>query len=163
MIPKDMVIGTKHLMNNYGTLEILEYRGRREVAVLFESDYTTMSTSDNIRNGRVRDPYYPKYFSKGFLGEGPYTLREDRPAFDKWKNMLERCYGDRYPAYKDCSVSKDWLNFQNFAEWINGQSNAFTKGYELDKDIKVPGNKIYSADRCQIVTKEDNLAQRHGK
>jgi len=32
--------------------------------------------------------------------------------------------------------------------------------YQLDKDIKVQGNKLYSPDTCLFVTQEQNLAAR---
>lgn len=163
MLPKDMVKGTIHKTLKYGQLEVLEYYSLRKVIVRFsQTGHIAEVFSTNIRTGSVRDPYYPIYFGVGYLGEGPYTLREDRPAFTKWKNMLERCYGERYlyGSYLSAEVSADWHNFQNFAEWINGQPNAFTRGYELDKDILSNGKNLYSPDTCMVVTKERNLAER---
>ena len=75
--------------------------------------------------------------------------------------MLERCYSEKYknkyPTYKNCTVSEPWLNFQNYASWhddnyyeVEGERT------ELDKDILIKGNKIYSSDTCIFVPRAIN-------
>lgn len=74
------------------------------------------------------------------------------PFYRKWKSMLERCYSDtrqeKSPTYKGCSVAEDWLLFSNFRGWMITQEYI---GLHLDKDIKVKGNKIYSAETCLFI------------
>jgi hypothetical protein len=76
------------------------------------------------------------------------------PFYIKWKGIIGRCYNPNvynFPPnqiYKDCSVSEDWLRFSNFRKWISSQD---WEGKQIDKDILVPGNKIYSADTCLLV------------
>lgn len=69
-----------------------------------------------------------------------------------WSGMLMRCYCDKYqksyPTYKGCSVCADWLRFSTFRIWY---STNYKEGFELDKDILVPGNKVYSPDTCRYV------------
>ncbi|MBV2128190.1 hypothetical protein [Arsukibacterium indicum] len=69
-----------------------------------------------------------------------------------WANMLKRCYCASYQkknlTYKGCSVSKDWLSFACFKSWMEQQD---WQGKQLDKDILVPGNKIYSPHSCVFV------------
>ena len=76
-----------------------------------------------------------------------------------WKNMLTRCYSEKYhdkhPTYKGCFVIEEWLDFQVFAEWLTSQE-FYLDGYELDKDILVRGNKIYSPETCALVPYEIN-------
>lgn len=83
--------------------------------------------------------------------------------------MLTRCYDEnchrRNASYKNCRVNKRWHNFQNFVEdiqylegydkWKEGK-NKKRNPMELDKDIKVPGNRIYSKDTCIFATKAEN-------
>ena len=71
------------------------------------------------------------------------------PYYQKWKSMLHRCYSENYhkkkPTYIGCSVCNDWLLFSNFKLWMENQD---WKGKQLDKDILVDGNKIYSPETC---------------
>lgn len=75
------------------------------------------------------------------------------PHYSAWIKMLERCYSaksqERYPTYRGCSVSTEWLTFSNFKAWMEGQD---FEGKHLDKDLLLEGNKIYSADTCVFVT-----------
>lgn len=72
--------------------------------------------------------------------------------------MLERCYSaklqERYPTYIGCTVSEEWSTFSNFKAWMETQD---WEGKQLDKDILVEGNKVYSADTCVFVTQTVNL------
>lgn len=70
--------------------------------------------------------------------------------------MLTRCYSDKYiknQNYIDCYVCDEWKNYQNFAKWYSEHKYALSKddSLELDKDIKVIGNKIYSPDTCLLL------------
>ena len=64
-------------------------------------------------------------------------------------------------SYKGVEVCEEWYNFQNFAEWCETQKflnakDVKGKSYQLDKDILVKGNKIYSPDTCCFVPPEIN-------
>lgn len=79
------------------------------------------------------------------------------PFYKKWHSMLERCYDDifhlKHPTYKDCTVTKEWLSFNNFKQWMKLQD---WEGKELDKDIVSIGNKIYSENTCVFVSRYVN-------
>lgn len=79
------------------------------------------------------------------------------PFYMKWTNMLARCYSSTYQArnqtYIGCSVCEKWLTFSNFKSWMEKQD---WKGKEIDKDILVNGNKIYSPETCVFVDKATN-------
>lgn len=76
------------------------------------------------------------------------------PIYDKWLGMINRCYSGKNRNYDDCTVVKDWHLFSNFARWMEPQEYI---GLCLDKDIMVPGNKLYSPDTCVFVNKLLNL------
>lgn len=80
------------------------------------------------------------------------------PYYKTWENMISRCYRangkETLPTYEECYVSEEWLVFSVFRKWMAKQD---WKGKQLDKDIKVIGNKIYSKDTCLFVTKQINL------
>lgn len=79
------------------------------------------------------------------------------PFYAKWTDMLSRCYSASYhlrrPTYIGCSVCDDWLLFSNFRAWMDSQE---WQGKELDKDILVKGNKVYSPETCVFVSQQVN-------
>lgn len=77
-----------------------------------------------------------------------------------WGGIFTRCtsekYSRRFPTYADCDASENFKNFQYFAEWCQGQVGFDQSKWELDKDILIKGNKIYSEDNCVFLPKEIN-------
>lgn len=75
------------------------------------------------------------------------------PFYLVWSNMIERCYCQRFqlrrPTYIGCTVAKDWLTFSAFKMWMEKQD---WQGKQLDKDILILGNKIYSPESCVFVS-----------
>lgn len=57
-------------------------------------------------------------------------------------------------AWRNCTVDIRWLDFQVFAEWycnnIYEMDIAWAK-LQIDKDIKIKGNLLYSTETCLIV------------
>lgn len=83
-----------------------------------------------------------------------------------WKNMLQRAYCPKYhaekPTYVGCSVTDDWLEYQEFAYWFSNHEYS-NRGYELDKDLLIPGNKIYAPNTvCFIPAQLNNLLADNG-
>lgn len=79
---------------------------------------------------------------------------EQLPEYKHWLNMLSRAYDVRVykkqPNYIGTEVCSEWLYFMNFREWALPK---IQDGFELDKDILVQGNKVYSPDTCLFVPK----------
>lgn len=79
------------------------------------------------------------------------------PFYSTWVDMLRRCYADSYkavrPAYDGCEVDSAWHSFAAFRSWMAMQP---WQGNHLDKDILIPGNRIYCADRCVFVPRALN-------
>lgn len=69
-----------------------------------------------------------------------------------WQGMLDRCYNEKRkntPTYIDCTVCDEWLIFSNFCDWY--EDNFYlVEGHkmDLDKDLLVKKNKIYSPQTC---------------
>jgi hypothetical protein len=80
------------------------------------------------------------------------------PFYSRWRLMIQRCYSvkyqEKFPTYKGCFVCKEWLTFSKFRQWMQNQDWG---GKQLDKDILVPGNKVYSPDTCVFVEKRVNV------
>lgn len=83
-----------------------------------------------------------------------------------WYNMMTRCYSkklhNRFSQYAVCEVIDEWHNFQNFADWYTNHE-FYGLGYDLDKDLLVPNNKIYSPDTCCLIPQELNKLITTGK
>ena len=73
--------------------------------------------------------------------------------------MLRRAYSPEYhagnPAYADVTVCDEWLNFQVYAEWWHRQPHHGNE-FELDKDLRIAGNREYSPQACSFVPKAIN-------
>ncbi len=80
------------------------------------------------------------------------------PYYSSWKSMLQRCYSEKYleshPTYIDTSVCSEWLYASAFKKWMEKQD---WQGKSLDKDIIVPGSKLYSPDTCAFVLQATNV------
>ena len=77
--------------------------------------------------------------------------------YDTWKGMIERCYSEKFhiknPTYRGCTVCDSWLLLSNFREWFNAN---YREGLALDKDILIPGNKVYRPEACSFVPRYIN-------
>lgn len=74
------------------------------------------------------------------------------PYYMKWKHMIKRCYSEKFqttrPTYIGCTVTEEWHSFMKFRAWMKTQD---WKGKQLDKDILIVGNKVYSPNACAFV------------
>ena len=52
-------------------------------------------------------------------------------------------------SYLDCTLDSRWYKLSAFKEWIEQWDDFENK--EVDKDILIPGNKIYGPDTCLMV------------
>ena len=77
--------------------------------------------------------------------------------YTAWRNMLTRCYDKKYlernPSYIGTSVCNEWLSAATFKKWMEQQD---WHGKCLDKDIIVPGSKLYSPETCAFVLTATN-------
>lgn len=59
----------------------------------------------------------------------------------------------KYPTYIGCSVADEWKSFMAFKSWMENQD---WHGKELDKDLLIPGNKVYGPDCCVFLDRKLN-------
>lgn len=162
-------VGAVYPTNFNGDIQIVEYINATNVIVKFldehphEYQHQTRSTTYYIKKGVVKNPYRRTLFGIGYIGVGKYTTKgspEEKAAYGCWSDMIRRCYYERelirYPTYRGCSVCPEWQCFQAFAEWYINHP-FFGLGYNLDKDILVKGNKVYSPETCCLVPYEINM------
>ncbi|WP_425204005.1 hypothetical protein [Priestia megaterium] len=156
-------------VNTLGSvMEIIEYRSAKEVVVRFkESKYETTASYNQFRIGKVKCPYDKSIYGRAYLGEGDYKVRDENGkitiAYRYWYSMLKRCYSNNFhnrkqKTYVGCRVADEWLCFQTFGKWFD--ENYYTidgERTELDKDLIIPNNKLYSPDTVVFAPKRINL------
>lgn len=157
-------VGDIFKTNQGGSVTVVECKKMRSIVVQHNDNHkhlATVSASD-LKKGKVKNPYFASLHNIGYLGFGCFSAAKDDSKtheYITWDNMLRRCYSRelqlRQPAYKDCQVSCEWLNFQNFAKWFT-ENDYYNPDYELDKDLLVKGNKLYSPDTCCLIPKQLN-------
>jgi len=148
--------------------------GRKKYRVYlcqFEDGTIVEAYFSAIHIGNVSNPNSPSVHDIGYIGEGQWKAstvetgkRKITKEYCAWSSMIQRCYSEKYqakfPTYKECTVHERWHSFQNFCEDIqeleNYQQWKDNDGWELDKDIKVTGNKVYSKNTCMFVLETVN-------
>ena len=163
MKTKQIEAGDVFTTNEGGSVTVIKYRNSGEVVVIHNDSngHVVVVQAGNLRDGRVKNPYHRSIFGVGFVGVGNHLVSvngKHTPAYKTWRGMFERCYNPkfhaRYPTYIGCSVHPDWHNFQSFAEWFERQY--FATCWQLDKDLIVEGNKVYSVDTCVFLPSQLN-------
>lgn len=100
-----------------------------------------------------------KSFGIGYFGQGPFHAFNTK-AHAYWHRMLERAYSSTYkekhPTYEEVSVCEEWHNYQTFAAWVTERKQYGRYDFNLDKDLKIPGNKVYSPEACSLVPQRIN-------
>jgi hypothetical protein len=152
----DIWLGTKHVTNEGYEIEVIEYNNYHNCKVLFSDGHTKNTNLQQIKSGQVRNDYRPSNQGVGFIGDGIYSSNKNRRCYEVWSGLIKRGYSpkvkEKQPTYKDVTVCEEWHNFQNFAKWFEENYNPeIMQDWDLDKDILLKGNKVYSPETCAFV------------
>lgn len=115
-------------------------------------------TTQAVRGGYVRDPYFPSFCGVACTGGLQGVVNgEKHHLLETWKGMIKRCYDQDHTAYKSYGgngvwVCDRWLVFENFVadfkKIIGWELKAeYPSEYSLDKDSE--GYNIYSPQTCR--------------
>lgn len=96
------------------------------------------------------------------INDSKYPSRKDGRQlreYSLWVSMLYRCtnkFCTKHPTYTNTGCSDNFKNYSFFYEWCQNQVGFRNKGengrsWQLDKDLLVKGNKLYSEDTCVFV------------
>ena len=146
-----------------GDFKMLKYNDKKNIEIEFlKTGYRKVAEMKEVRNGSIKDPYSPSVYGVGITGtrypvsEGGVHTKE----YDLWTGMLQRCYSDtikkKRPTYEGCEVSENFKHYEYFYEWCNKQTGFENEGWQLDKDLLIKGNKVYSEDYCVFLPQEIN-------
>ena len=160
---------------NFGEFKILKYNDKENVEIQFlNTGFKMVARFTNIKSGSIKDPYVPLVYGVGVLGtKYPSKVNGVKTKeYDLWKSMLKRCYSDVYkkkrPTYEGCEVSDNFKSYEYFYDWCHKQIGFDNDGngnpFQLDKDLLIKGNKVYSEDSCVFIPQGINkvLTKREG-
>lgn len=160
----------KTFINSQGLkAKVINYYGALKVEVEFEDGFRKMVTTQRLRNGMFLNNAQKRKLNQTevnpwWVGNGDYKVRENNkitPEYRAWYGIINRCYNVKSVYYHDCKIDEIWLNFQNFGKWyITNLYNFNNERMEVDKDILIPGNKLYSSTTCLIVPSSINIVFR---
>ena len=147
---------------NYGDFKIIKYVSAKEVLVKFLKTGTEVwCTRKNAFEGGVKDKYFPTICGVGYYGNA--LPKRSHPKIERiynvWSKMIRRCYDAEYKQFKDysdCSVSENFACFEYFLSWYLSQVGSDKNNWQLDKDLLIKGNRVYSAEACCLVPPEIN-------
>ena len=161
-------LGEERLNKQGCLMKIIEYNGNNDIIVEFQDEYKAKVHTQyrNFQIGDTKNPYHPNVYGVGVVGN-KYSSRINGVVvreYDIWTTMLARCYDQKFkeknPTYKNVTCCDEWLNYENFYEWLHSQEN-YNQWYNgkkwcVDKDILIKGNKVYSPDTCCLVPHDIN-------
>ena len=147
-----------------GDFKIVKYNDNKNIEIQFlNTGYRKVAEMKEVRNGEIKDPYSPSVYGVGIVGTKYLASINGVPTkeYVLWHSMLTRCYSDTYkkkhPTYIDCEVSDKFKSYEYFYEWCHKQIGFNNEGWQLDKDLLVKGNKVYSESTCVFIPSEINL------
>lgn len=157
-------VGMEIKANNGQMMKIIKYRRHNDIDVQFEDGgIATHKRFSEFKVGSIKNPYLPEVYGFGFIGEGKYKPTINRTTtsiYRAWSGMIRRCFdyenmNKRNMVYENCVICEEWRNFQVFAKWY--EENIWTEELlQVDKDILIKGNKIYSPETCILATSKIN-------
>lgn len=164
---KDKVlVGQVRNTNEGGSFTVVEVISAKEIYIVHNDRHKHKARvrADQVMSGNIRNPFYPTLYGVGYMGVGKHKSKikgANVLHYSVWTGAMCRCYCpvrlSKRPSYEGCTLSDDFLCYQNFAEWYTTHES-YGLGYELDKDLLVKGNRIYSAETCTMIPREINLA-----
>lgn len=85
--------------------------------------------------------------------------------YEAWRGMLRRCtkeYWSKFPTYAGTTCSENFKSYSFFYEWCNrqigfGDKDEGGRCWQLDKDLLINRNKLYSECTCIFVPQRINL------
>ena len=164
-------IGEKRYNNQNCLMKIVKYIDANNIIVEFQDEFKAKvhGAYREFNEGNIKNPYYPSVCGVGVIGNKyPISIKgKHTKEYKLWYNIIKRCCDinekqrSKSITYKDIVCCDEWLYYENFYEWLHSQPN-FNKWikedkWDIDKDVLVKGNKIYSPITCCLMPNNVNL------
>ena len=175
-IDYDKIYHTKH----YGDFKVVESLGyiNNDSRLWVKVRFLNTGTERKVRYDALsyvtdlHDPYAPIIHGVGYIGEDYGSRNVYKREYDRWINILSRCYNENDNSYHNYGamgvrVDERWHNFSNFYRDIRELPGYRFKtqdpfGYALDKDYLQYGvpkdQKVYSRDTCVWIPRGINTS-----
>lgn len=164
--PMSIKVGNVFETNNFGNVIVVSAENSRNIIVEFINTGTrVLADLSNLRGGRLKDPSIPSLIRGWGVLDIDYSryTNEDNicPLVTDWVSMIDRCYNpvtkSKIPSYDNVKVCDEWKYFSNFRKWVlDVQGNYNWMLCELDKDLLMLNNKIYSPETAAYVSEMTN-------
>ena len=148
---------------NYGDVVVLDYYNARDVTIKFLNTGNVRKTgTSELKKGEIRDNEAFPVYIVGIM-DVPNEARRNVPIpkeYSIWNGVRHRCYNENIrhltPSYQEAEMSENFKRYSYFKDWCHNQIGFDQDGWQLDKDILVKGNKLYSEATCCFVPPEIN-------
>ena len=162
--------GSVFKTKNYGDVVVLDYYNARDVTIKFLNTGNVRKTgTSELKKGEIRDNEAFPVYSVGIM-DVPNEARRNVPIpkeYSIWNGVRQRCYNENIrhltPSYQEVEMSENFKRYSYFKEWCHNQIGFDQDGWQLDKDILIKGNKVYSEYTCCFVPQEINVALTNNK
>ena len=162
--------GSVFKTKNYGDVVVLDYYNARDVTIKFLNTGNVRKTgTSELKKGEIRDNEAFPVYSVGIM-DVPNEARRNVPIpkeYSIWNGVRQRCYNENIrhltPSYQEVEMSENFKRYSYFKEWCHNQIGFDQDGWQLDKDILIKGNKVYSEYTCCFVPQEINAALTNNK
>ena len=155
--------GSVFKTKNYGDVVVLDYYNARDVTIKFLNTGNVRKTgTSELKKGEIRDNEAFPVYIVGIM-DVPNEARRNVPIpkeYSIWNGVRHRCYNENIrhltPSYQEAEMSENFKRYSYFKDWCHNQIGFDQDGWQLDKDILIKGNKLYSEATCCFVPPEIN-------
>ena len=148
---------------NSGDFKVLKYNDGKNVEIQFlKTGHRKVVEMKEVKTGSIKDPCLPSVYGVGITG-ARYPTKVNgvhTKEYKLWHSMLSRCYNNAYkkrqPTYEGCEASENFKSYEHFYEWCHKQIGFGNEGWQLDKDLLIKGNKVYSENTSIFLPQEIN-------
>jgi hypothetical protein len=169
--PVTIKVGDRFTNNDGAEAEVIEYKNAKAVVVRFiESGHIVSVQAHHLLHKKTfKDHYFPKKDGGCHIGKGSPSLHEDgttHKIYILWAAIIRRCYKwskEKDACYEGCTIADEWKCYSDFYnDCIKDERHTYND-WQLDKDLLVKGNKVYSKDTCCFLPREINSFLQGGK
>lgn len=159
---KNTKLGETRINNQGEKMFIDEYNSSSDIKVQFVSTGEVVRTTYGaFKSGSVKSHFTPSVYGVGIVGlenihdENGKFLKSYRCWVDMLRRTCSKSFKEQYKygyCYDGVTVCDEWLYYPNFKKFYDNNYYEI-EGFrtQLDKDILVKGNKIYSPETCAFV------------